>query len=88
MATTFEVIRAEALFVSPLQASQRPTRDKVRQAIVITLRQRGIRGCAGTVAEEFGDHPDTAVPRMTWALATVRAVFPAAPAHVAAAVAA
>lgn len=28
-------------------------------------------GCAGQVAQEFGDHPDTAAIRMRWAQATV-----------------
>jgi hypothetical protein len=26
----------------------------------------GSEGCAADVAAEFGDHPDTAVPRMHW----------------------
>jgi hypothetical protein len=28
------------------------------------------------MADEFGDHPDTAVARMCWALATIRKVYP------------
>jgi hypothetical protein len=28
------------------------------------------------VAGEFGDHPDTAVARMSWALATIQTVYP------------
>jgi hypothetical protein len=28
------------------------------------------------MAGEFGDHPDTAVARMSWALATIHAVYP------------
>jgi hypothetical protein len=36
------------------------------------LRRLGIRGCAAEVAGDFGDHPDVAVTRMTWALAMVR----------------
>jgi hypothetical protein len=43
----------------------------------MTLRRLGIHGCAGQLAGEFGDHPDTAVARMTWALAMIRAVYPA-----------
>jgi hypothetical protein len=81
MTTTFEVIRAEALFASWLQASQRPGPEEVRQAVSATLRRQGIRGCAATVAEEFGAHPDTAPARMTWALLTVRSVYPAAQAR-------
>ncbi len=26
----------------------------------------GIRGCLGRVAQEFGDHPETACERMRW----------------------
>jgi hypothetical protein len=77
MATTFEVVRAEALFASWLQASQRPAADEIRVAITTTLRRRGIRGCEAAVAEEFGDHPDTAAARMNWALTAVRTVYPA-----------
>jgi hypothetical protein len=29
------------------------------------------------VAGEFGDHPDTAVARMSWALATIHTIYPA-----------
>jgi hypothetical protein len=42
------------------------------------LRRLGTGGCAAAVAGEYGDHPDTAAARMTWALATVHAVYPAA----------
>ena len=35
-----------------------------------------VRGAA-RVTVEFGDHPDTAVARMSWALATIHAVYPA-----------
>jgi hypothetical protein len=48
----------------------------VRDAVATTLRRLGIKGCAAEVAGEFGDHPESAVARMSWALATVRATFP------------
>ncbi len=76
MPTTFEAIRAEALFVSTLQSSEQPAADQVRGAVASTLRRWGIRGCAAQVAGEFGDHPDTAVSRMVWALDTVHNVYP------------
>jgi len=79
MPSTFEAVRAEALFVSVLQSSERPAPERVRLAVATTLRQEGIRGCAARVAGEFGDHPETAVSRMTWALAMVRAVYAAPP---------
>ena len=75
---TFEAVRAEALFLSTLQPSGAPSPGQVRtsRAVATTLRRLGIRGCAVQVAGEFGDHPDTAVARMSWALATVTAVYP------------
>jgi hypothetical protein len=76
MPNSFEAVRAEALFVSTLQCSEVPAAEQVRRAVATTLRQRGIRGCAAQVAGEFGDHPDTAVTRMRWALATIRSVYP------------
>jgi hypothetical protein len=73
--STFESIRAEALFASTLQSSESPSPDQVRRAVAMTLRRLGIRGCAGQLAGEFGDHPDTAAARMTWALAMIRTVY-------------
>ena len=74
--STFEAVRAEALFASTVQSSESPDPDQVRRTVSATLRRLGIRGCAAQVAGEFGDHPDVAVARMTWALAAVRAVYP------------
>ncbi len=76
MSTSFEAVRAEALFASTLQSSEMPSAERVRGTIAATVRQLGSRGCAAQVAGEFGDHPETAVARMSWALATVRAVYP------------
>jgi hypothetical protein len=71
-----ETVRAEALFASALQSSGSPSPDQVRRAVATTLRRRGVGGCAAQMAGEFGDHPDTAVARMSWALATIRTVYP------------
>ena len=76
MAGTFEAVRAEALFASALQPSGSPSPDQVRRAVTTTLRRLGSTGCAAQAVGEFGDHPDTAVARMRWALATVRMVYP------------
>jgi hypothetical protein len=43
----------------------------------MTLHRLGALGCAVQAAGEFGDHPDIAVARMRWALATIKAVYPA-----------
>jgi hypothetical protein len=56
----------EALFVSDLQPTDAPTADMVAEAINCTVRRFGVRGCAGRMAQEFGDHPDAAVARMRW----------------------
>jgi len=76
MARTVEAVRAEALFVSTVQASEVPGADQIRQAVATTLRHLGIRGCATQVAGEYGEHPDTAAARMGWALAAVRVAYP------------
>jgi hypothetical protein len=76
MPSTFEAVRAEALFASTLQSSESPAAQQVREAVTATLRRLRIKGCAAVVAGEFGDHPEIAVTRMAWALATVRATYP------------
>jgi hypothetical protein len=60
---------AEALFASVLQRSDRPSLDQVRKAVAAAVRAHGSRGCAELMAQEFGDHPDTAAERMCWARA-------------------
>ena len=76
MPGTSETVRAEALFASTLQPSGSPSSEQVRRVVTTTLRRLGVGGCAARTAAEFGDHPDTAVARMRWALATIRAVYP------------
>jgi hypothetical protein len=58
--------RHEALFVSDLQPTDVPTAGMVAEAIERTVRRFGVRGCAGRMAQEFGDHPDAAATRMRW----------------------
>jgi uncharacterized membrane protein len=67
--TGFEA--SDALFASALQCSQAPTTDQVRQAINAAVGAFGYSGCAGRVAQEFGDHPETAAARMRWARGTL-----------------
>ena len=62
---------ADALFVSALQCSQAPRTDQVWQAVDAAVLALGHRGCAGRVAQEFGDHPETAAARMRWARETL-----------------
>ncbi|MDQ1659928.1 MAG: hypothetical protein QOD41_5011 [Cryptosporangiaceae bacterium] len=67
---------AQALFVSGLQPSERPSAIRIRIAVAEAIRRNGRHGCAGLAAQEFGDHPETAVVRMRWALDIVRAARP------------
>ncbi len=76
MPGTFEAVRAEALFASGLQPSGSPSPDQVRRAVTTTLRRLGAAAARRGAAGEYGDHPDTAVARMRWALAMVRVVYP------------
>jgi hypothetical protein len=70
-------VRAEALFVSDVRRSDPLTADLVRAAVRRSVRRYGCKGCSARVAEEFGDHPETAAPRMSWVLDALRTVYPA-----------
>ena len=67
--------QADALFVSALQRPDEPSVGQVQQAITAAVRAFGRAGCAERVAQEFGDHPETAVTRMRWARAVAREAF-------------
>jgi hypothetical protein len=71
---TISIARADALFASVLQRSDEPTAAQVHQAIASAVAAFGIRGCAARVAQAYGEHPETAVPRMRWARAVVASV--------------
>ena len=58
--------RCQALFCSALQPSDTPTSGMVATAISRAVQRFGIGGCAGRMAQEFGDHPDAAATRMRW----------------------
>ncbi len=76
--------RAGALFASPLQRSDEPSARQVRQAIATAIGVHGVRGCAARVAQAYGEHPETALTRMRWALTAAASAFggsPAEPAH-------
>jgi hypothetical protein len=70
--------RAEALFTSPLSASVPASRVQVAAAIRHAVRScGGTRGCAAELAAAYGDHPETAVPRMRWARSIIALFYPA-----------
>ncbi len=67
-------LRADALFASALQRSDELSVSQIRRAIAAALAGYGTAGCAGRVAQEFGDHPETAAVRMRWARTAVAAL--------------
>jgi hypothetical protein len=64
--------RCAALFVSGLQRSDAPAGDAVAEAARRTVRRFGVGGCEARMAQEFGDHPETAMDRMRWVRELVR----------------
>jgi hypothetical protein len=76
MVGAIDDLLVEALFVSYVQPSDVPTSMVVHEAITTSIMRYGTDGCAALMATEFGDHPDTAVSRMTWARETIRASYP------------
>ena len=64
--------RYAALFASGLQQSDAPTGDAVAEMVQRIVRQFGVRGCEGRMAQEFGDHPEAALDRMRWVRQLVR----------------
>ena len=67
--------QADAVFVSGLQRGDEPSVGQVRRAIATAIQAFGCSGCAGRVAQEFGDHPEAAVIRMRWARTVALEVF-------------
>ena len=65
----------DALFASTLQCSDEPSATQVRQAITAATRAFGDLGCAARVAQEYGEHPETAVTRMRWARQAVAGAY-------------
>jgi len=68
--------RTGALFASPLQRSDEPSARQIRQAIATAIGAHGVRGCAAHVTQAYGEHPETALTRMRWALTAVAAWQP------------
>jgi hypothetical protein len=75
---TVDTVHCEALFASALQRSEQPSPLEVRDAISAIVSLLGTNGCAARVAQEFGDHPETAIARMLWAREVVERAFVAA----------
>ena len=63
---------ADVIFVSSLQRSQAPDFKTLVSAARQVLTRLSRLECAGLVALEFGNHPETAVARMRWCRSVVR----------------
>ena len=75
-ASMLTIARAEALFTSHLPTGSMPSLIAVEQAIRHAVRSHGgVRGCAADVAGEYGDHPESAAPRMRWARGVVERLY-------------
>jgi len=72
MSISVTAARTAALFTSPLQPSAAPDERTIAEAIRDAVRAFGTRGCTARMAQEFGDHPETAAGRMRW----VRSLLP------------
>jgi hypothetical protein len=72
MSITLDAVRAEALFAGDLQPSEHPPVDLVRHCVTMMLRRYGSQWCAARMAQEFGDHPEAAAQRMSWALRMIQ----------------
>ena len=74
---SISAVRADAVFASALQVSQRPDATQVQRAVAVAVRRFGGRGCAERVAQEFGERPEVAAARMRWALQVAAEAFAA-----------
>lgn len=72
---SIDAFQADAIFTSWLQRGDKPSAGQVRQAVAAAIHAFGYSGCAERVAQEFGDHPETAVIRMRWARLVAREAF-------------
>lgn len=75
MSSLSSTSRCEALFASDLQSSEHPEPTEVRATIQQVLRTLGEQRCVELMAQEYGDHPETAPARMRWARAVVSQVY-------------
>src|SRR5262249_12830895 len=71
------VAYAQAVFVSHIATGSQPGPAHVLAAVEESRgRCACLGGCEPLVAQEYGDHPDTAAPRMRWALQLAHTMSP------------
>ena len=72
--------RAYALFASDLSSQCCPNGVTVAAAIKFAIAAYGgVRGCVGEVGAAYGEHPETAAPRMRWARHVIDEMYSPAP---------
>jgi hypothetical protein len=76
-----DLARTRALALSTVSAHQPLDRAATEEVIRRTMRRHGgVRGCAAALAQQYGEHPELAAPRMRWASQQVSALYqPAVP---------
>jgi len=76
-----DIARTRALALSTVSAHQPLDRAATEEVIRRTMRSHGgVRGCAAAIAQQYGEHPELAAPRMRWASQRVAALYqPASP---------
>jgi hypothetical protein len=67
---------AEAVFASDLQPSQPVTQAEAWAAVTAAVTRYGAQGCVEILAQAYGDHPETAAPRMRFARELADALAP------------
>jgi hypothetical protein len=67
MISAVQDLAAEALFVSDLQPSEHPSEQTIALTVTAMVLCYGSDGCADELATEFGEHPEAAAQRMSWA---------------------
>jgi|SRR5580704_1220309 hypothetical protein len=68
---------AHLLFACPVQPSQHPSPAAIRKAVAAQFHRCGgeVAASLGEVAQEAGDHPDSYVLRMRWAIRSVTGAY-------------
>lgn len=67
---------AEALFSTHVQQSDQWPPSSIRAAVAFRVAMMTASEIAAMVAQEFGDHPETAVARMQWCRRAVADALP------------
>ena len=68
--------RVEAVFASDLTTGAEVDRTGCDAAIRAAVQTNGgVRGCLEQLAAEYGEHPETAVPRSQWARHLVEQIY-------------